>query len=96
MVVRKIERSEQIAVFGSEMKRCATGHQQLQARRSVEHGDEQLHAGFHDVACGYCGVTVLVRKMSPKQTSVQWTGDSSVCPYLNARDRKSTRLNSSH
>jgi hypothetical protein len=44
--------------------------------------DEQLHAGFHDVACRYCGVTVLVRKMSPKQTSVQWTTSASVCPYL--------------
>jgi hypothetical protein len=44
--------------------------------------DEQLHAGFRDVACRYCGVTVLVRKMIPKQTSVQWTTDASACPYL--------------
>jgi hypothetical protein len=44
--------------------------------------DEQLHAGFRDVACRHCGVTVLVRKMSPKQTSVQWTTSASVCPYL--------------
>lgn len=46
--------------------------------------DDQLHAGFRDVACRYCGVTVLVRKMSPKQTSVQWTTDTSDCPQLRA------------
>ena len=44
--------------------------------------DDQLHAGFRDVACRYCGVTVLVRKMSPTQTSVQWTGDTADCPHL--------------
>ena len=44
--------------------------------------DDQLHAGFRDVACRYCGVTVLVRKMSAKQTSVQWTTDTSDCPQL--------------
>jgi hypothetical protein len=44
--------------------------------------DDQLHAGFRDVACRYCGVTVLVRKMSPKQTSVQWTTDTADCPQL--------------
>ena len=51
--------------------------------------DEQLHAGFRDVACRFCGVTVLVRKMSPKQTSVQWTDDVSACPYL-VRDANGT------
>jgi hypothetical protein len=44
--------------------------------------DDQLHAGFRDVACRYCGVTVLVRKMSSKQTSVQWTTGTDDCPHL--------------
>jgi hypothetical protein len=51
--------------------------------------DDQLHAGFREVACGYCGVTVLVRKMSPAQTSVQWTSDATECPHL-ARDAHGT------
>jgi hypothetical protein len=47
--------------------------------------DDQLHAGFRRIGCRHCGVVVLVRKMSPPQTSVQWTGDRAPCPYL-ARD----------
>lgn len=51
--------------------------------------DELLHEGFRDVACRSCGVVVGVRKMSPKQTSVQWRGDASACPFLR-RDTNGT------
>ena len=46
--------------------------------------DDQLSAGFHRVTCDVCPTVVLVRKMNPAQTSVQWR-DSSTCPHL-ARD----------
>lgn len=50
--------------------------------------DEQLSAGFRDVTCRTCSAGVLVRKMSPAQTSVQWPGRTA-CPFL-ARDEVGT------
>jgi hypothetical protein len=35
---------------------------------------EYLEAGLRDLACGGCDAHVLVKKSSPHQTSVQWTG----------------------
>ena len=64
-------------------------HETTRERPSWTDRDEQLHAGFRDVACRYCGITVLVRKMSPAQTSVQWTDDGAACPHL-ARDAAGT------
>jgi hypothetical protein len=43
--------------------------------------NEQLTEGFREVACGTCSTTVLVRKMSLAQTSVQWPS-STACPFL--------------
>jgi hypothetical protein len=49
--------------------------------------DEQLGGGFQPVDCAECGTTVLVRKTSPAQTSVQWQSDpSTACPYLSRSD----------
>jgi len=46
--------------------------------------DEQLSAGFHELTCPGCGLSVLVRKMHAGQTSTQWTR-SPTCAHL-ARD----------
>jgi hypothetical protein len=35
---------------------------------------EYLEGGLRDLACGGCDAHVLVKKNSPHQTSVQWTG----------------------
>jgi len=45
------------------------------------HREEQLHGGYHPVACGACTTTVLVRHASAKQTSIQWPADAA-CPEL--------------
>ena len=40
-----------------------------------------LTGGLEPVACRNCSTTVLVRKNSPNQTSIQWTTDPAVsCP----------------
>ncbi|GAA0269777.1 hypothetical protein [Cryptosporangium japonicum] len=46
-----------------------------------DHREEQLHGGYHPVACGACTTTVLVRHASAKQTSIQWPPDAA-CPEL--------------
>jgi hypothetical protein len=46
-----------------------------------EHRDEQLHGGYRPVACGSCTTTVLVRRASPQQTTIQWPADAA-CPEL--------------
>ena len=45
------------------------------------HREEQLHGGYHPVACDACTTTVLVRHASAKQTSIQWPADAA-CPEL--------------
>lgn len=34
------------------------------------------------VRCVHCRTTVLVRKSSPTQTTIQWRGDSTSCPEI--------------
>ncbi|MGH3431756.1 MAG: hypothetical protein ACRDQB_02855 [Thermocrispum sp.] len=46
---------------------------------------EFLSAGLRPVCCASCGISVLVKKNSPKHTSVQWTSPASDCPVLAAR-----------
>ena len=38
--------------------------------------DEAPGWGLHEVTCRRCATTVLVRKSSRAQTSIQWRGDS--------------------
>ncbi|GAA3385146.1 hypothetical protein [Cryptosporangium minutisporangium] len=45
------------------------------------HREEQLHGDFHPVTCGSCATTVLVRRASAQQTSIQWPADAA-CPEL--------------
>jgi hypothetical protein len=54
--------------------------------------EDQLAAGFSELACTSCSTVVRVRKMSPAQTSVQWPADSS-CPFL-GRDEAGTPVES--
>jgi hypothetical protein len=37
---------------------------------------EYLEGGLRDLVCDGCGAHVLVKKSSPRQTSVQWTGQA--------------------
>lgn len=45
------------------------------------HRDEQLHGGYRPVACDACATSVLVRRASPEQTTIQWPADAA-CPEL--------------
>jgi hypothetical protein len=74
------------------VNRASTDENRGSERPSWTDRDEQLGAGFHDVTCRTCSATVLVRKMSPAQTSVQWPADSS-CPFL-GRDEAGTPVES--
>ena len=48
--------------------------------------DEAPGWGLHQVACRRCATTVLVRKSSRAQTSIQWRGDSAkTCTELAER-----------
>lgn len=47
---------------------------------------EQLEGRLRPVVCHACGTCVLVKKNSPKHTSVQWTTDATVsCSEFAAR-----------
>ncbi len=52
---------------------------------------EFLSAGLKPVTCANCGTQVLVKKNSPKHTSIQWTTDASSCPVYAAADVGSAR-----
>ncbi|MGC7097865.1 hypothetical protein ACPZ19_24610 [Amycolatopsis lurida] len=54
---------------------------------SAEETREFLSGGLAPVGCRTCAVRVLVKKNSPKHTSIQWTTDSSACPVYAASDR---------
>src|SRR5690348_2903444 len=50
--------------------------------------DMQLYVeiGLAPVRCMSCGTEVLVKKNSPKHTTVQWTSDAAtVCPEIKAQ-----------
>ncbi|HLY33808.1 MAG TPA: hypothetical protein VKQ07_04690 [Jatrophihabitantaceae bacterium] len=50
--------------------------------------DMQLYVeiGLAPVQCTACGTEVLVKKNSPKHTSVQWTSDAAAsCPEIRAQ-----------
>jgi hypothetical protein len=53
---------------------------------------EFLTSGLRPVRCTACGTTVLVKKNSPKHTSVQWTSDAGDCPVLAAAGPSSARV----
>ncbi len=46
---------------------------------------EYLEGGLREVACQACGTRVLVKKLSPQHTSIQWTTPSDRCPQIAAR-----------
>lgn len=46
---------------------------------------EYLEGGLRDVACQACGTRVLVKKLSPQHTSIQWTTPSDRCPQIASR-----------
>lgn len=47
---------------------------------------EFLTGGFTPLACATCATMVLVKKNSPKHTSIQWTSDpASACPFYAER-----------
>ncbi|GAA2343127.1 hypothetical protein GCM10009854_19880 [Saccharopolyspora halophila] len=46
---------------------------------------EYLDGGLRPLSCRDCGVHVLVKKLSPEQTSIQWTGPATTCPEIAAR-----------
>lgn len=52
---------------------------------------EYLAGGLRPLACGFCGTRVLVKKNSPKHTSIQWTTDASCCPVYAAAGSGSAR-----
>jgi hypothetical protein len=64
--------------------------------------DRYLTAGLQPVDCRYCHVSVLVKKLGPEHTSVQWNSDAAQrCAYfaevrqsggLTARSRSCPKL----
>lgn len=44
-----------------------------------------LEGGLRPLPCATCGVRVLVKKLSPEQTSIQWTTSTGDCPEIAAR-----------
>jgi hypothetical protein len=44
-----------------------------------------LEGGLRPLACQTCGMEVLVKKLSPQHTSIQWTTGSEGCPEIAAR-----------
>lgn len=46
---------------------------------------EYLDGGLRPLSCRDCSVHVLVKKLSPEQTSIQWTGPTTRCPEIAAR-----------
>ncbi|MEV4648287.1 hypothetical protein [Saccharopolyspora sp. NPDC049357] len=44
-----------------------------------------LEGGLRPLPCTTCGVRVLVKKLSPEQTSIQWTTSTDDCPEIAAR-----------
>jgi hypothetical protein len=54
-------------------------------RETAEDRRLYVELGFTPVACGNCGVEVLVKKNSHKHTSVQWTpAGVAACPEIGA------------
>ncbi|MEU3270763.1 hypothetical protein ABZ639_07935 [Saccharomonospora sp. NPDC006951] len=48
--------------------------------------EEFLTEGLRPVSCHACATTVLVKKNSPKHTSIQWTTDAGTsCPVFAER-----------
>jgi hypothetical protein len=75
-----------------EQARWAKAPEATRALREATSAEtrEFLEAGLRPVACHRCGTGVLVRKSSPGQTSIQWTGDPAAsCPVFAASPRRS-------
>lgn len=66
------------------------GQSGARAESLADRGDF-LTGGLVPHACHSCGTTVLVKKNSPKHTSIQWTSDAaSSCPVYAARAQGGT------
>ena len=46
---------------------------------------EYLDGGLLPLECRDCGARVLVKKLSPEQTSIQWTTSTATCPEIAVR-----------
>ncbi|GDY29135.1 hypothetical protein [Gandjariella thermophila] len=44
-----------------------------------------LEGGLRPLTCHGCGIEVLVKKLSPEHTSIQWTTGTDRCPEIAAR-----------
>ncbi|NLU82179.1 hypothetical protein [Rhodococcus sp. HNM0569] len=67
--------------FADQPERLAAVHAQTTVDKA-----EYLESGLADVQCGTCGACVLVRKNSPKHTSIEWQeSPASRCPVFRER-----------
>jgi hypothetical protein len=66
------------ATLGSSSKVAASDPQRATALRSATERDREryLTSGLRPVACRFCHVTVLVKKLGPEHTSVQWNSEA--------------------
>lgn len=88
----------------SRSKNAAADPRRAAALRESTHRDREryLTAGLQPVDCRYCHVSVLVKRLGPGHTSVQWNSDATQrCAYfadirqsggLTARSRSCPRL----
>jgi hypothetical protein len=63
---------------GSSSKAAASDPQRAAALREATQRDREryLSAGLQPVVCRFCHVSVLVKKLGPEHTSVQWNSDA--------------------
>jgi hypothetical protein len=57
-----------------------------QARQTADDKRRYVEDGLEPVSCSRCATRVLVKKNSPRHTSVQWTSDAAAsCPEIGAQ-----------
>jgi DNA-directed RNA polymerase subunit RPC12/RpoP len=57
-----------------------------QSRQTSDDKRRYLEDGLEPVSCSRCATRVLVKKNSPRHTSVQWTSDAAAsCPEIGAQ-----------
>jgi hypothetical protein len=61
-----------------------TDHATLRAATAADRR-RYLAAGLRPLTCADCGIEVLVKKLSPEHTSIQWTTGTDRCPEIAAR-----------
>jgi hypothetical protein len=70
---------------GSWSKAVASDPQRAVALREATQRDREryLTSGLQPVVCRFCHVSVLVKKLGPEHTSVQWNSDAAQrCAYF--------------